>query len=122
MAHGSRQQDANDDLHFVAAEMRRRGDFDIVESAFLELAEPSIPEGAARCIELGAERVVLLPYFLSAGIHVTRDLMGLRRDLAVRFPAVDFRLAQPLGRHPHLLEVVTARAKDALSSATPREP
>jgi sirohydrochlorin ferrochelatase len=64
--------------------------------------------------------VVLVPYFLSAGVHVRRDLTEARAKLASRFPAVDFRLAEPLGRHPLLLEVVAERAREALDG--PRAP
>ena len=66
-------------------------------AAFPELAQPSIDEGGADCIRQGAERVVLVPYFLSAGTHVQRDLAAARAALAERFPRVDFRLAEPLG-------------------------
>jgi sirohydrochlorin ferrochelatase len=113
IAHGSRHAAANADLFHAAAELRRRGDYQAVEASFLELAEPSIDDGAARCIALGAERVVLLPYFLSAGVHVRRDLGAARHRLAARYPEVDFRLAEPLGRHPLLLEVVADRAAEA---------
>jgi len=58
----------------------------------------------------------MLPYFLSAGVHVRRDLTAFRQELGARFPDVDFRLAEPLGRHPLLLAVVTARAQEALGS------
>jgi sirohydrochlorin ferrochelatase len=113
IAHGSRHEEANADLHYVLAEMRRLGRYAIVEASFLELAEPGIEAGAARCVALGAERVVLLPYFLSAGIHVRRDLSEVCRSLATSYPDVDFRLAEPLGRHPLLLEVVAERAREA---------
>jgi sirohydrochlorin ferrochelatase len=114
IAHGSRQDEANADLHHLAAELGRRGGFAVVEASFLELAEPGIEEGGASCVNQGAERVVLVPYFLSAGVHVRRDLTTARARLAARFPAVDFRLAEPLGRHPLLLDVVTQRAREAL--------
>jgi sirohydrochlorin ferrochelatase len=116
IAHGSRQAEANDDLQHVAAELRRAGEFAIVEASFLELAEPSIPVAGARCAEQGAMRVVMLPYFLSAGVHVRRDLTAFRAELATRFPDVEFRLAEPLGRHPLLRAVVTARAQEAIDS------
>jgi sirohydrochlorin ferrochelatase len=115
LAHGSREPEANEDLHYVATEMRRRGEFAIVEAAFLELAEPSILVGASRCVEQGAHRVVMLPYFLSAGVHVRRDLTAHREQLAARFHGVTFLLAEPLGQHPQLLEVVAARASEAVS-------
>jgi sirohydrochlorin ferrochelatase len=111
IAHGSRQPEANDDLHHLAAALRGRG-YAVVES-FLELAEPDIDGGGRHCVEQGARRVVLLPYFLSAGVHVRRDLAAARDRLARRYPQVEFRLAEPLGRHPLLLEVVAERAKEA---------
>jgi sirohydrochlorin ferrochelatase len=112
IAHGSRQAEANADLLYVAESLRDRG-WPIVEASFLELAQPDIDAGGRRCVEQGAKRVVLVPYFLSAGIHVHRDLAAARDWLAVRFPPVDFRLAQPLGRHPLLLDVVQERAREA---------
>jgi sirohydrochlorin ferrochelatase len=118
MAHGSRQDEANADLHHVVTEMRRRGRWDLVEASFLELAEPTIEEAAGQCVARGVRRVVLLPYFLSAGIHVRRDLADLRQRLADSYPEVEFRLAEPLGRHPLLLEVVADRAREADESGT----
>jgi sirohydrochlorin ferrochelatase len=110
IAHGSREPEANADLHHVVSEMRRRRAYALVEACFLELAEPDIDAGAAHCVEQGAERVIFLPYFLSAGIHVRRDLAAARQRLAERFPRVQFALAEPLGRHPLLIEVVAQRA------------
>ena len=112
IAHGSRQEEANADLWHVADQMRCRGP-EIVEASFLELAEPGIEDGGVRCVEQGAERVVLVPYFLSAGVHVRRDLAAARDRLAARHPGVEFRLAEPLGRHPLLTEVVSQRAEEA---------
>jgi sirohydrochlorin ferrochelatase len=112
IAHGSRQEEANADLLHVATQLRERG-ADIVEASFLELAEPEIEEGGVRCVAQGAERVILVPYFLSAGVHVRRDLAEARARLASRFPAVEFRLAEPLGRHPLLMEVVADRIREA---------
>lgn len=116
IAHGSRQEEANADLHHVAGELGRRGRFTTVIASFLELAEPNIDVAGARCVSAGAERVILLPYFLSAGIHVRRDLTAARDRLAARFPHVDFRLAEPLGRHPLLIEIVLERLREAMGS------
>lgn len=114
VAHGSRQEEANADLYHVVAEMKPLGQFDIVEAAFLEFAEPNIEEGGRRCVALGAEQVVLMPYFLSSGVHFRRDLVSICNRLADLFPHVNFRLAEPLGRHPLLLQVVAERAAEAL--------
>jgi sirohydrochlorin ferrochelatase len=112
IAHGSRHSEANADLEYVAEQMRQRG-YEIAVAAYLELAEPSIEAGGARCVERGAQCVVMVPYFLSAGVHVQRDLTAARVKLMKEFPEVEFRLAEPLGRHPLLLDVIVARASAA---------
>jgi sirohydrochlorin ferrochelatase len=96
IAHGSRHVEANDDLHALVDELRESGEYAVVDASFLELAEPAIEAAGGHCVGQGAERVILLPYFLSAGVHVKRVL-----------------LAQPLGRHPLLREIVMQRAREA---------
>lgn len=113
IAHGSRRAEANADLEWVAEAMRERGRFALVQVSYLELTQPTIAEGGARCVEAGAAEVVLLPYFLSPGVHVREDLATAREELAARFPGVQFRLAAPLGRHPLLLDVVEERARES---------
>ena len=113
IAHGSRRAEANADLEFVAAELRARGRYGIVRVSYLELAEPNIEAGGAQCVEAGATTVILLPYFLSPGVHVVEDLTEARDKLSARFPQVRFVLAEPLGRHPLLVDVVEQRANEA---------
>lgn len=113
MAHGSRRAEANADLEYVADQMRERGRYAIVVASFLELADPDIPTGGALCVEQGATEVTMLPYFLSPGRHVHDDMTAAQRLLTQRFPQVMFRLAEPLGRHPKLLDVVDERAREA---------
>jgi sirohydrochlorin ferrochelatase len=114
IAHGSRHAEANDDLRHAAAALRQRG-HEIVVASFLELAEPDMLAGGRQCAAAGAERVVLVPYFLSAGVHVRRDLTAAREALAREFPGVEFLLAEALGRHPLLLDVVEQRVGEVLS-------
>lgn len=113
IAHGSRQAEANDDLHDLADRLRAMERHAIVQPAFLELAEPTIDEAGRRCVEQGAQRVILLPYFLSAGVHVRRDLQDHHDRLARVFPEITFALAEPLGRHVLLAEIVAQRAAEA---------
>jgi sirohydrochlorin ferrochelatase len=117
IAHGSRLRAANEDLEHLAAEIRGRSTYAVVQPSYLELSEPSIERGGEVCVEAGVERVILLPYFLSAGVHVRDDLTAARDALASRFPAVEFVLAEPLGRHPLLTEIVLDRAERVLRSA-----
>jgi sirohydrochlorin ferrochelatase len=119
IAHGSRRGAANADLEHFARELRVRGPYTLIECAYLELAEPTIDMGGDRCVAAGARRVLLLPYFLSAGMHVTRDLEEARQRLAARHPGVEFRLAEPIGRHPLMVEILVERAREVDDGINP---
>ena len=120
IAHGSREPSANDDLHALAARLAAAGEHPIVVACFLELAEPDIATGGDRCVALGATRVLIVPYFLSAGVHLRRDLTAARDELQVRHPGVAFRLGSPLGPHPLLDLLVAARIRELEDPSTDR--
>ena len=113
IAHGSRVDAANDDLRRLADQLRAHSAYPIVEPCYLELAGPDIPAAARLCVEQGALQIILLPYFLSAGLHVRRDLERARKQLKETHPAVDFRLAEPIGPHPLMLQIILERARQA---------
>ena len=118
IAHGSREQSANDDLHELAARLTAQGTYPIVQPCFLELADPELLAGGDRCVQLGANRVLMVPYFLSAGVHLRRDLSAARDELNRRYPNVQFILGSPLGPHPLLDDLVSARIHE-LDAAKP---
>lgn len=112
MAHGSRRPAANADLEELAARVEARGEYPIAVASFLELADPDIPAGGQLCVERGARLVLMVPYFLAAGVHLQRDLTAARDDLAGRHPEVEFRLGPALGPHPLLDRLVLERARE----------
>ena len=76
------------------------------------LLNPPSTAGARSCVERGATRVILLPYFLSPGKHVVEDLAAARDRLEGRFPGVCFAVAKPIGSHPLVLKVLEERAEE----------
>lgn len=99
IAHGSRHEASNDEVRALTARLRElAGDrFELVDCAFLELAEPSIPDGIQRLIDGGARSVTVLPYFLAAGRHITEDVPALVEEKRAEHPEVDIRIAPYLG-------------------------
>jgi sirohydrochlorin ferrochelatase len=123
IAHGSRRLAANADLVILADALRARNIADIVEVSYLELAEPSIPAGGAKCVAAGADHVRMFPYFLSAGQHVAADLEEFREQLTAAHPGTRFELVPHLGLHPLMVDIVLerlggSRASLAESSST----
>lgn len=98
VAHGSRRQASNDEVRALAERMREDLDADtLIETAFLELAEPSIPDGIQACIDKGAEQVTVLPYFLSAGRHVAEDIPAEVKIKQDEHPNIDIHISDYLG-------------------------
>ena len=114
IAHGSRRAEANADLVKLAELLRPLVSDSIIEIAYLELAEPSIPDGLQRCVERGATTIRILPYFLSAGSHVTDDLRQFQTDFNASHPGVTCQLSPPLGLHAGVITALADRLREDL--------
>jgi sirohydrochlorin ferrochelatase len=112
IAHGSRRAEANYDLVQLAELLIEKHDYKIVEVAYLELTTPTILEGGRACAACGASKVLMLPYFLSAGVHVVTDLKEFQQQLTDEFPHIEFILCPHLGLHPLMAEIVVARLRE----------
>lgn len=107
--HGSRRAEANANLEAVAALVRAEAPSLLVEIAHMELAPPSIEEAMSACVDRGAARIVVVPYFLGPGRHATHDIPALAQA-AARKLGVEAEVAPPLGVHPLLARLVLHRA------------
>ena len=67
-------------------------------------------------------RVLMVPYFLSAGVHLRRDLTAAREELQARHPGVEFALGPALGPHPLLDSLVLARIRELQPVGQPSRP
>jgi sirohydrochlorin ferrochelatase len=120
--HGSRRAPANELLDEVAALVRRRlGAGSIVEPAHMEIAEPTIAQGFTRCVEQGATMVIVHPFMLAPGRHVTEDLPRLIAEAAEAHDGVAFAIAAPLGSHTGVIDAVLGRCQAALPDSKPSE-
>jgi sirohydrochlorin ferrochelatase len=109
--HGSVRAEANNMLECVANLVQAMaGSGVIVRFAHMELAEPLIPEGFARCVSAGATEVVVFPYMLSPGKHSTRDIPRMVAEAAAAHPRVAYTVTAAFGVHDKLAEVILDRA------------
>jgi sirohydrochlorin ferrochelatase len=107
--HGSRRAEANLVLERVAELLRRRAPARIVRVAHMDLAEPTVQDGVDACVAAGAREIVIHPYFLTPGDHVTRDIPALAEVAARRHPGVSVRVSEPLGVHEALVDAILDR-------------
>jgi sirohydrochlorin ferrochelatase len=118
-AHGSRIESANQAVRDIAARMAASHG-DIVEAAFLELGQPDLSGATARLVTRGASRIIVIPYFLTLGTHMQRDLPRLAQDAARQNDGIEIQVTSPLDGHPALLEALLDRASEALRSGKDR--
>jgi len=110
-AHGSSIETANQAVRTVAAEMAERGGLDVVEAAFLEGGQPSLA-GALASMADRVTHVVVVPYFLTLGLHLKRDLPRLIDEVKQTHPNVRIDVAPPLDRHPAMVDILLDRARE----------
>ena len=71
-----------------------------VEIAHMELAEPSIGAAVAKCVSEGYRKVVVAPYFLSRGRHITSDIPAMVAEAQRAHPGISCVIADPIGVPP----------------------
>jgi len=115
-AHGSSVESANEAVREVVRSMTDRGGFPLVETAFLDGGEPRLEGGVERLLERGATKIVVVPYFLTLGLHLKRDLPELIERVRETHPRLaDVVVTEPLDGHPALAQILVERAQAALS-------
>ncbi len=102
VAHGSRRKESNEEVRQLADTLRAQAGerFHFIGCAFLELGEPSIPDGIEASIRAGVKEIVILPYFLSAGKHVVTDVPELVEGKRREHPDVKIEIAPYVGASP----------------------
>jgi sirohydrochlorin ferrochelatase len=108
--HGSRNADANAQLEDMADRVRRLRPGDLVAACHMEIAAPDIAGGFQHLVSAGATRIQLLPYFLSSGRHVQRDIPRLAAEAAARHPGISYTIGAALGPHDALALLLIERA------------
>ncbi|HBK78431.1 MAG TPA: sirohydrochlorin cobaltochelatase [Nitrospinae bacterium] len=122
LGHGSRAAEANGAMHEVIRRLQEKWPGYVFGAAFLEINFPSIPEGIDFHAGSGAERIILLPYFLHLGNHVQKDLPRFVEEGRKRHPTVEISLGGHLGFHPKLVEVAEERFLEALEAVPSSSP
>jgi len=122
--HGSRRAASNEMLLQAVDNFRQQTDYEIVEAAHMELAEPDIATAFQNCVRRGATRVIVFPYFLSPGRHWSEDIPDLVGKAAESHPDVEWIVTAPFGLHSLMTRIIEDRIQFCLkqsASTTTRE-
>jgi sirohydrochlorin cobaltochelatase len=110
---GSTDPDGNAEVAKVARLLWEGRGYADVTLSFISLTGPSVPAALDRARRLGAERIVVAPYFLFAGVLPDR-VAAQAGAFAERHREIDVRVAGLIGACDELAGLVLERYAEAL--------
>jgi sirohydrochlorin ferrochelatase len=113
-AHGSSVQEANDGVRELARQVRDAGPYAFVREAFLESAQPDLGAALAEAAQSELKRVIIIPFFLTMGIHLRRDLPRLVEVHRERYPGLEVQVGSSLEGLPEMPSILLGRVREAL--------
>jgi sirohydrochlorin ferrochelatase len=113
-AHGSSVESANEAVRITAQRIEQSGQFPYVATCFLDGGKPDLPAAVENLLSAGAKRILVVPYFLTVGLHLKRDLPDLIESVQKQHPDLSIQVTPPLDGHPQLAEILLDRAKEGL--------
>ncbi len=118
VAHGSRREQSNDEIRQLAQQVaaHNANKADYTACAFLELSEPSIPDGIQQCIDHGATQIEVFPYFLSKGRHVAEDVPELVLEKQASCPDIEIRISDYFGSREAVVELLAREAAASIDT------
>ncbi len=85
--------------------------------AYLQFTQPDIAAAIDACVAEGSRKVIVHPFFLYGGVHVTKDIPAKIAEAEKRHPGVEFVYTRPLGIHEGLARIAFERISSASASA-----
>ncbi len=114
IGHGSPLEEANN-LHEFAALLhplihpgcKKR----CVRIAYLQFGKPDLFEAIEDSVQGGAKRLIIHPFFLSKGLHVSKDIPEMIERARALYPDIEFLYTEPLGFNETTARLVIERIK-----------
>ncbi len=115
LGHGSRVSGAAEDMNRVAARLKDKYGYAMVETCSMSRLGPRFPEIFERCVARGVKKVVVVPYFLHSGLHLVLDIPQMLQEKAREFPDVEIVFGKNLGFDEALVDLVEKRIQESVS-------
>ncbi len=125
VGHGSPKKDANrmDVVGRMLHGMLHPGcsESNCVKVCYLQFAQPDLMAAISGAAADRPERIIVHPYFLNAGAHVTKDIPGMIEEARSLYPGIEFIYTEPLGVAHEIVRVAKERIDAAKGEIKPRE-
>ncbi len=117
-AHGARDPAWARPFEAIAAQMRVAAPDTPVVLGFLELMQPDFGAASTALVEAGCTQLQVVPLFLGAGGHVSRDLPLLIEQARTHHPAVVITTTPAIGETEVVARAIALAALDLARGKT----
>ena len=111
-AHGSAVEEANDGVRELARRIQTGGNYVYVRASFLGPGRPELGPAIEEAAEAGFRRIVVIPYFLTLGTHLRRDLPRLVAAVKQKNPHLKILVGRSLEDHPEMASLILSRIRE----------
>lgn len=113
-AHGSPVEEANQGVRELASKVESDGPYPYVHAAFLDGGEPDLCDAVEQAAAAGIDQIIIIPYFLTVGLHLRRDMPKLVAAAQEKYPNLKIVVGQSLEDHPLMPSLIVSRIKEVL--------
>jgi sirohydrochlorin ferrochelatase len=113
MGHGSRVPGAGEGMEKIAQWLKERRPGTMIETCYMSELGPHFPEILEKCVMGGADKIIVMPYFLHLGIHLLKDVPEMMRAEAKKYPGLTLILGRHLGFDESLADLVGKRLEES---------
>lgn len=110
IGHGSKDPNAKISIQYVRDSLSPK--YRNVDYCFLEIEEPTIPQGIKKCMDNDPEVLVIVFYFLHEGAHVKRDIYEDLNPALEKFPVRKHLITEHIGTDERMVDFIIARARE----------
>lgn len=112
LGHGSKAPQALETLKKYGEMVKAKSRCELVEIASLQFNKPDLPKALHSVIAQGAQKIVIVPFFLYNGIHLQEDIPAVINEEKTKNPGVEIILANHLGTDHRLVDIVIDRIEE----------
>lgn len=113
LCHGSKLKKANSLVLDVIKAIKKRLGLNLVRPAYLQFSQPDLSASIKYFINRKCGTIVVVPFFLFNGNHVTRDIPAALKNETAKYPKIKILYARNIGGDARISQIVIDRIKEA---------
>jgi precorrin-8X/cobalt-precorrin-8 methylmutase len=122
IGHGSKLPYNQETIKTLAEDIRKHSRFDMVETCFMVINKPAIPEAMEKVVKEGATKIIFIPTFLAHGVHTKQEIPEIleikQKELGLEAQGIEVIYGEPLGSDERIAGMVEEKALRILGQDT----